>query len=225
MFFCGAVAAYDPAYDADNPTDLGTMLIRYDSSVTSPSCSDLFSTSCGSASTSTRWKSIRVQATSSGTATHFVIQTGATLSNKDVGFAVYADGGSGEAPGTPLGRGYYASYVFGTRGFYALPFTSVSSISIVSGSYYVLVYFIEPGSEADTSGWRLSNGPYPEKWGSQCSAEGCDADMPPGYGTETWSIEYAGSASWGMGLLATESTPVAVPRTVTGVTVSGGGIR
>jgi len=99
--------AYDPVFTVDNPESLGNIPVIYDGG--------------GIPSTMTRWKSIRVQATTNGRATHFIIRVGSSnIGSVPVGFAVYA-GTSGERDpiGTLLIRGYYDSFNFGNDGYYA----------------------------------------------------------------------------------------------------------
>jgi hypothetical protein len=182
--------AYDPLYDGMNPEKLGNVPVIDDGS--------------GIPSTMTRWKSNRIQATEDCKATHFIIRVGSNnVGSVPVGFAVYS-GTSGERDpiGDLLIRGCYPSYNFTNAGYYAFPFTSAESIEIVSGNYYHLVYLLTPGDESSTSGWRLSDGPYPPKWASDCHGDACNANEPPGVGDEFWNVQYwPSSAGWAMGLL------------------------
>jgi hypothetical protein len=182
--------AYDPLFDGMNPENMGNIPAIHDGS--------------GIPSTMTRWKSSRIQATRNGRATHFIIRVGSNnVGSVPVGFAIYS-GTSGERDpiGNLLIRGYYPLYNFTNAGYYAFPFTSAESIEIVSGNYYHLVYLLTPGDESATSGWRLSDGPYPPKWFSDCHGDACNANEPPGVGAEFWNGQYwPSSAGWAMGLL------------------------
>ena len=183
--------SYDPIYIANNPENMGSIPAIHDG--------DGFPSSIMS------WKSCRVQATESGTATHFIIRVGSNnIGSVPVGFAVYA-GTAGERDpiGELLIRGYYPSYNFTSAGYYALPFTSAESLEITSGSYYHIVYLLTPGDEAAASGWRVPNEPYiPPKWFSNCRGADCNADEPPGVGGEYWEEQFwPSSAGWAMGLL------------------------
>jgi hypothetical protein len=194
--------AYDVLYDASSPSNLGMF------------ASD-FNPTCG-ASTSTRWKSVRVRATASGNATHFLVKVGSNnIGSVPIGFAVYAGtGGYNDPIGALLKRGYVASYSFGNAGWYAFPFLNNETVSVISGNYYHLVYLLTPDNEGLASGCRQSSGTVPPKWASNCSND-CNPEAPPGVGGESWSFQYeAGSAPWVAGLLITaagDSMPPAPP--------------
>jgi hypothetical protein len=79
----GMALAFEPAYDADNPQDIDRVPVIQDGP--------------GIASTMTRWKSSRIQASASGRVTHFIIRIGsANVESVPVGFAVYS-GTAGES--------------------------------------------------------------------------------------------------------------------------------
>ncbi|MGD9276934.1 MAG: hypothetical protein PVJ67_07220 [Candidatus Pacearchaeota archaeon] len=102
------------------------------------------------------WKSVRLQAETSGTATHFLVYMKAKdtwvgdQSSKDVGFAVYADAGAGVNPGAILSSRYMPDYDFDTDGdligssndFY-LDFLLDTPIAITQGTVYYLTMLIE----------------------------------------------------------------------------------
>jgi hypothetical protein len=197
FILCLTSWAYGQLFDANDPTNLGSTPAIFDGR--------------GIPSTSTRWKSVRVQATTTAMATHFIIRVGSSgVGAVPVGFAVYAGTPAYSDPiGRLLIRGYYPSYNFTQPGYYAFPFTSDSSLQINAGTYYHLVYLLTPENEGAASGWRVDS-PLPPKWGSQCNRADCDANMPPGVGMERWSIFYGqpSSASWAMGLLSAEGNGV-----------------
>lgn len=177
------------------------------------------------ASVPQRWKSVRAQASASGTATHFLIRIATSSANSlPVGFAVYASTGSGGSnpPGnTPLALGYLPSYTFTATGWYAFPFTDDATMEVTSGTYYHLTYMInEDDLYADPDGSRIGS-PAADKWFPDCQGTGCEYDEPPGVGSEpTYADEnnYATSASWQQGLLITEEE--APP--ISGCTITGG---
>lgn len=170
------IYAFEILFESNNPSDSGTVPVLYDGD--------------GIPSTSTRWKSSRLLASSSGTATHFIIRVGSNgIGTQPVGFAVYASTGpdfDDPPANTPLIRGYIPSYDFNVNGagYYAFPFNDDATLAVNSGTWYHVVYLLTPGSESLSSGWRVGDGPPPAKWGSRCHGIGCDPDMPPGVGSE-----------------------------------------
>ncbi len=122
LLFTTSASAYVPLYDVGDPTNLGSVPATHDGA--------------GIPSTMTRWKSSRVQATQSGTATHFIIRVGsANVGSVPVGFAVYAGTAGEQDPiGALLIRGYHAAHNFTGVGYYALPFTSAESMEVVAGN-------------------------------------------------------------------------------------------
>jgi len=188
----GAVPMFDPS----NPDELGSVVASYEPQEDSPS-------------SMSRWKSVRVQATSSGVVTHFLIKIVSTtdITRAPVGFAVY-NGTSGyyDPIGSLVARGSYEDYRFGSgAGWYALPFTHPASFQVTAGAYYHLVYLLNPEATASNVARANNADPYPPKWASSCHAEDCAESVPPGVGSETWNFQYgSGSAPWVMGLLSSE---------------------
>jgi len=205
-------SAYDPAYDAYNPEDMGSVTVISDGA--------------GFPSTITRWKSTRIQSTASGTATHFIIRVGSNnIGSVPIGFAVYS-GTSGERDpiGRLLIRGYYPSFTFTRAGYYALPFTSAEGLEISAGQYYHLAYLLTPGDEQAESGWRISADNPPPKWFSDCKGDACNADEPPGVGEEFWNGQYwPSSAGWAMGLLDSSTVLNTPPGTDSGDPIDSSG--
>lgn len=196
IFLSTAAHAAVPLFDPSNPDDLGSVVGRYQPEEDAPS-------------NMSRWKSVRVQATSSGVVTHFLIKIVNTtdITRAPVGFAVYR-GTSGyyDPIGSLVARGSYGDYRFGSgAGWYAIPFTNPAAFEVTAGSYYHLVYLLNPEATVDNVARANNGAPYPPKWGSSCDGGGCDESMPPGVGTETWNVQYDNSsAPWVMGLLSSE---------------------
>jgi len=168
------VSAYEIVYDANDPADLGNVPVIHDGN--------------GIPSTSTRWKSARLQATSTGTATHFIIRIGSNnIGTHPVGYAVYASTGPNydDPPAdTPLVRGFVDDYSFGNSGYYAFPFNNDNTLAVTQGTWYHLVFLLAPELETLQSTWRIGDPPSPAKWGSRCSKADCDPNQPPGVGSE-----------------------------------------
>ena len=166
------------------------------------------------------WKSTRFQAIASGTATHFVVMMYrkdnwvGDQSSKDVGYAIYADAGAGENPGSLLSKGYVENYDFDAAGtaagvtnrFY-LAFPLEKEIGITTGSYYHLTMLIEDvddSAEADILyyGRDDSCSPCPNKWQGPSPGTGNTPDHPPDDGVaDDWDFMYAdtsASHTWGV---------------------------
>jgi len=208
-----SVYAAEPLFDADNPADLGTVAASYQPAL-------------DQGGWLTQWKTVRVQATSSGTVTHFLIKLCGTtgITTSPVGFAVY-EGTSGynDPVGTLIARGYYAAYSFGSgAGWYALPFNIVpTTFTVTAGNYYHLTYLIER-IEAGENYCRANNAdPYPPKWLPSCSGGNCLPETPPGVGGVTWTGQFpSSSAPWVMGLLGVAGDgDIVPPSPPTGVTI------
>jgi hypothetical protein len=196
------VWGYDVLFDADDPTDMGDVPAIHDGN--------------GGLSTSTRWKSSQVQATMSGTVTHFIVRIGNPPGIVPIGFAVYADVGNDPAD-MPLIRGYYASYDFSSSGYYAIPFVNSATLDVTAGTYYHIVYLLTPGNPEAASGHRVTDTPHPIKWASDCKAAACSEDSPPGVNGETWNFEYdPDSGGWACGLLITQGngSSISIPSNV-----------
>lgn len=191
IFIATQAWGYDPIFNANNPADMGDVPAIYDGG--------------GGSSTSTKWKSSQVQATMSGTVTHFIVRIGDPPGLVPIGFAVYADVNNDPAD-TPLIRGYFSSYDFSSSGYYAMPFLNSETLEVTAGTYYHIVYLLTPGDESAQSGYRVSDSPAPIKWGSDCHGADCRGDSPPGINGEYWNFEYTpASAGWACGLLITEN--------------------
>ncbi len=205
IFVASQAWGYDPIYDANNPSDMGDVPVIDDGS--------------GINSTSTRWKSTQLQATMSGTVTHFIVRIGNPPGTVPIGFAVYADVNNAPA-NVPLIRGYYSAYNFSSSGYYAMPFVGSVTLDITAGAYYHLVYLLTPGNESAQSGHRITEPPFHIKWGSNCKGSACSEDTPPGTNGEYWNFEYVfGSAGWACGLLITDGGVVPTLGVPTNLTV------
>lgn len=209
LLFASPAFGYDILFDADDPTDLGTVPVNYQY----PGQSSI-------SSNATRWKAARLQASSSGTVTHFLVRvcTADNSNNYPIGFAVYADAGASTNPGALIKRGYVASHSFANTGWYAFPFLNDDTFSVTSGTYYhvtVLLNYIESdwGSyplnkcRMDLTDPPASWGSNPDKWFSSCGdgpPATCDYEEPPGVGGEGDWNALETSAGWVQGLLITE---------------------
>src|SRR4030043_750645 len=92
--------AYDSLFDADNPADLGTVPASYQ-----PAQDQIANIS--------QWKSVRVQATVSGTVTHFLIKLRGTtgITTAQIGFGVWAGtNNADDVPGSIIAYGVYSSF-------------------------------------------------------------------------------------------------------------------
>jgi hypothetical protein len=164
------------------------------------------------------WKSVRIQATASGTASHFIVYMynkntwDGDQSSKDVGAAVYADAGSGVNPGALLSSLYEANYDFDAAGTAAgvsnnfwLAFALDTPIEIESGTYYHLTLLIEDTDDVGTAD-RIYHGrdndcACPDKWFTN-NPDNDTADHPPDDGTEPdWAAQFdqeSPAYTWGL---------------------------
>jgi hypothetical protein len=159
-----------------------------------------------------------MQAQASGTATHFLIKIAANMANASIGFGVWTGSSNADtAPGTLLIYGVYDSFTFSSgAGWYAIPFTSASTLAITSGTWYDLAFY--ESTEASIFCRANNDSPFPSKWGPTVSHLYND---PPQ--SADWNLHFANtSAPWIMGLLATEESP---PTSATGCTISGGTLQ
>ena len=189
-------------YDSNDPTDMGTVLA--DNNLTPPESSP--GDSCGN-----RWKSTRVQASASGTATHFILWITSTGGRQSggIGCAVY-EGTSNynDNPGQLKVAAYHPSFnISNGTGFYAIPFTSTpGSASIVAGRWYHLAYYIDQNCDSSFIGTARDNTgePTPAKWASACKYPSCTAAHPPDDGVEPdWNFQYdSPSAPYDVGILS-----------------------
>ncbi len=208
-------------YDADDPQDMGTILA--DNELTPPESAP--GSSCGA-----RWKSTRVQAVASGTATHFILwimDTGGHSAGK-IGCSVH-EGTSNyyERPGALKLAAYHPSFdISNGPGFYAIPFTSSpGGTEIVAGRWYHLSYYVEQNCSASFIGTARDNSgpPAPAKWASTCKYPTCSAAHPPNDGTEPdWHFQYdPPSAPYDVGILAVEGPgPDEPPAAPTGIGIT-----
>ncbi len=186
--------AAEPLFDANDLARMGTVVGSYQ-----PAQDFLSSV--------TAWKSVRVQATASGIATHFLVKILSTtnITTVPIGVAVYAGTSGYDDPiGPLLARAYYASYRFGSgAGWYAIPFTNPETFEVTLGNYYHLAFLINPEATALNFARANNAAPYPPKWNSNCSGAACSETAPPGTGSEYWNFQYDNnSAPWVMGLLS-----------------------
>ena len=197
LFLSVSALGYDVTYvgDATYPLDpsTGSLAAIYDDD------------GAGCAANISRWKSVRVQATASGTVTHYLVKVGGSMTGANMGYGVW-QGYSNAAtqPGSLLISGVQTGVNLSSgAGWYALPFTADATLSVTAGQYFYLGFY-ESGEQNNFC--RDDDETFPPKWVDSDDEKTYDH---PELVTLTTSED---SASWMMGLLITE---LGYPNTIT----------